>query len=234
MTKEFLSEPTSYKPDRHPVTPFMRAQQEWDDRIGSTVVQTKNWRLAFFFSAALTLILSAGLIQQSARNKVIPVFVGVDKERGEPVFLGKAAELPYEPNLQEIKYFISHFVSLVRSVPSDPVLIKQNWLKAYAFLRHDAANILNDITNKDKDSPLKKIGDLTVIVQPVSVVQVAGSSSYQARWEETVYNRHGAPVEKYVMNGVFTIELETPTDEKSLSQNPLGLFITHFQWNREL
>ena len=29
-------------------TPYKRASKEWDDRIGSAVVQAKNWRLATF------------------------------------------------------------------------------------------------------------------------------------------------------------------------------------------
>ena len=31
-----------------PETPYQRASQVWDDRIGSARVQAQNWRLAFF------------------------------------------------------------------------------------------------------------------------------------------------------------------------------------------
>lgn len=213
----------------------MRAQQEWDDRIGATVVQAKNWRLAFFASALTGLALVGIVVIQLHQARVIPVIVGIDRERGEPFVMGKISEGGYQPQLQEIKFFLTHFVTLVRAVPSDPVLIKQNWLKAYFFLRRDAANILNDITNKDPQSPLKKIGEQTVIIQPISVTQIEGGNSYQTRWEETVYNSHGGATDHYVMTGIFTIELdESPADEKTLMQNPLGLYIKHFQWNREL
>ena len=40
-----------------PETPYQRAGQVWDDRIGSARVQAKNWRLAFFGM----LVLSGGL-----------------------------------------------------------------------------------------------------------------------------------------------------------------------------
>ena len=231
---EFLSAPLNMKPTEHPVTPFMRAQQEWDDRIGATVIQSKNWRLAFFFSAIACLLLASGIIYQSQQQKVIPVIVGIDSERGEPKVLGRVSEAGYEPKLQEIKYFISQFINFIRSVPADPVLIKQNWFKAYAFLRHDAANLLNEITNRDADSPLKKIGQQTVIIKLVSVIQVAGANSYQARWEETIYDNNGLPTAKYIMNGIFTIEINPPQTEEVLTQNPLGIYITNFQWNREL
>lgn len=234
MSKEFLAAPTNFKPEGHPVTPYMRAQQEWDNRIGATVVQAKNWRLAFFCSSLVCFALTGGMIAQSLQRKVIPVIVGIDTERGEPKVIGRVSEDGYQPKIQEVKYFISQFIGFVRSVPSDPVLIKQNWLKSYAFLRHDAANLLNDLTNKDENSPLKRIGQQTVIIKPISVVQVAGTNSYQARWEETIYDNNGLAKERYVMNGVFTVEMSPPTDEAALTQNPLGLFIENFQWSREL
>ena len=37
-----------YGTSPEPVTPYQRAAQVWDDRIGSARVQAKNWRLAFF------------------------------------------------------------------------------------------------------------------------------------------------------------------------------------------
>ena len=155
-------------------------------------------------------------------------------KRGEADFMGRANSQPYQPQLQEITFFLTHFITLVRAVPSDPVLIKRNWLNAYQFLRPKAANALNEIANQDPKSPLKRIGEETLTLQPLSVTQVAGGSSYQVRWEETAYNSHGVVIERYIMNGVFTIEVNLPDDEKVLAVNPLGVFITNFQWNREL
>jgi type IV secretory pathway TrbF-like protein len=234
MSKEFLSEPINVKPLHAPETPFLRARQEWDDRIGSVVARSKNWRLAFIISSLIALILSVALLQQSSQPRAVPVIVGIDRDRGEPVVFGRVSDVQYQPNLIEIKYFLTHVISLVRNVPSDPVLIRRNWLKAYLFFKREAANQLNDITNKDEESPLKRIGLQTVTVKPVSIVQVDKSSSYQARWIETIYDDRGTQVDTYVMNGVFTIELQPPTEEKILNENPLGLYIRNFQWNKEL
>ena len=40
-----------------PVTPYQRAAQVWDDRIGSARVQAKNWRLMSFGSLGLAVCL---------------------------------------------------------------------------------------------------------------------------------------------------------------------------------
>ena len=47
-----------------PETPYQRAGQVWDDRIGSARVQAKNWRFAFFGALALSGGLAAGLVWQ--------------------------------------------------------------------------------------------------------------------------------------------------------------------------
>jgi len=44
-----------------PETPYQKAGQAWDERIGSARVQAKNWRLAFFGMLLLSFGLAAGL-----------------------------------------------------------------------------------------------------------------------------------------------------------------------------
>src|SRR3546814_18008998 len=61
------------------VTPYQRAAQVWDDRIGSARVQARNWRLAFFGSLIITGGLAGGLVWQSARGTITPWVVEVDK-----------------------------------------------------------------------------------------------------------------------------------------------------------
>ena len=45
-----------------PETPYQRAGQVWDERIGSARVQARNWRLAFFGMLTLSGGLAAGLV----------------------------------------------------------------------------------------------------------------------------------------------------------------------------
>ncbi len=234
MKLAYLNPPISMKPTEPAETAFLRARQEWDTRMGSTLVQARNWRMAFFGTVVLLALLCAANIALIKQSKVIPIVVGIDREKGEPVVIGRASEVRYTAGPMEIKYFLSNFIRLVRAVPSDSVVIKQNWLRAYKFLRSDAATMLNNLIDSDSESALKEIGKKTVIVQPVSVTQVAESNSYQMRWHETMYSIDGMKLDEYTMVGVFSIEIDTPRDEETLQENPLGLFIANFQWNREL
>lgn len=234
MRNPMLSSPVNLKPKVSPMSPYLKAKEEWDSRIGTTVIQAKNWRLLSLCSLFSSFLLIGIIFYQASQSRIIPVVVGLDKETGEAKTLGAVSKDTHKPGPLEIKYFLSEFVKYVRAVPLDQVVIKQNWLKAYSFMRSDASGLLNEMTEKDEDSPLKKIGKITVSIQPVSVVQIPETDSYQVRWKETQYSTHGQKMQEYTMQGTFLIEIIPPKDEETIVENPLGLYIKNFQWNREL
>src|SRR5437763_15289025 len=92
-------------------TPYQRAGQVWDERIGSARVQARNWRLAFFGTLALSGGLAGGLVWQSARGHIVPWVVQVDR-------LGEAqavapAEAGYRPTGPQIPCHLARFVAAV-------------------------------------------------------------------------------------------------------------------------
>ena len=62
-----------------PVTPYQKAGQLWDERIGASRVQARNWRLMAFGCFALSTALSGALVWQSMQSRVTPYVVEVDK-----------------------------------------------------------------------------------------------------------------------------------------------------------
>jgi type IV secretory pathway TrbF-like protein len=234
MKNPFLAQPISFKPDSPVTTPFRSAQQIWDARLGTATAQARNWRMAFFCACALLVLMGLSLISLINQQRVIPVMVGLDKQTGEPTIIGSVEEQNYQPGPMEVKFFLAQFIRYVRAVSLDPVVIKQNWLRAYSLLRPEAAGLLNELTQKDPNSPLAKIGKVLVSVQPLSILQIPETNSYQLRWKETVFASHGTKLEEYTMLATFIIEFAPPSNEQTLQDNPLGIFIKSFQWNREL
>ena len=60
------------------VTPYQKAAQVWDDRIGSARVQARNWRLMAFGSLLLSGGLAAALVWQSTQGTITPWVVEVN------------------------------------------------------------------------------------------------------------------------------------------------------------
>ena len=120
-----------------PETPYQRAGQLWDERIGSARVQARNWRLMAFGGLLLTTGLSAALVWQSMQSRVVPYVVEVDS-------LGQAqavtpAATNYRPTDPQIAWHLARFIKQVRSVSLDPVLMREGWLAAYDLATPRAA-----------------------------------------------------------------------------------------------
>src|SRR5215475_1169450 len=83
-----------------PETPFQKAAQLWDDRIGSARVQARNWRLIAFGNLFLAGGLASGLIWQAAHGTVTPWVVEID-QRGQAQAVAPAIA-DYQPTDPQI------------------------------------------------------------------------------------------------------------------------------------
>lgn len=211
-----------------PVTPYQKAEQLWDERVGSARVQAKNWRLMAFGCFALSIGLSGGLLWQSMQSRVVPFVVEVDKF-GEAHAVAPAVQ-DYQPSDAQIAWFLARFITNVRSVSTDPVLVRQNWLAAYDFATDRAALFLNDYARQA--DPFGQIGTRSVSVQVTSVVR-ASDSSFQVKWTEQVFER-GSLARTERWTAILTVILQPPRTAEQLRKNPLGLFVNAIDWSREL
>ena len=123
-----------------PETPYQRAGQLWDERIGSARVQARNWRLMAFGTLAISGLMSGALIWQSLQSRVTPYVVEVDR-LGEARAVSEA-EASYRPTDPQIAWHLARFIENVRSVSLDPVLMRAQWLSAYDFTTQRGAQYL--------------------------------------------------------------------------------------------
>jgi len=211
-----------------PVTPYQKAEQLWDERIGSARVQAKNWRLMAFGCFSLTMGLSGALFWQSLQSRVVPYVIEVDKF-GEAHAVAPAVQ-DYQPTDAQIAWHLARFISDVRSISTDPVLVRQAWLSAYDFVTDKAALFLNDYAKKN--DPFAQIGTRSISVQVTSVVR-ASEASFQVKWVEQTYER-AALMKTEHWTAILTVALQPPRTAEQLRKNPLGLFVKAVDWSREL
>ena len=211
-----------------PVTPYQRAAQEWDERIGSARVQARNWRLMALGQLLLASGLAAAFVWSQARGGVVPYVVEVDR-LGETRAVGPAIER-YEPKDAEIAWHLARFISNVRALSFDPVLVRQRWLEAYDYASGKAARFLDEIARAS--DPFSQIGNRTVAIDVTSVVR-ASSNSFQVKWQERAYER-GHLVSNTHWTAILGIAIESPRDADTLRKNPLGLYVRDLAWSRDL
>lgn len=211
-----------------PVTPYQKAGQLWDERIGSARVQARNWRLAAFGCLALAGGLACALVWQSLQSRIKPYVVEVDR-------LGEAravapADQDYRPTDPQIAWHLGRFVRNLRSVSTDPVLVREQWLQAYDFATKRGAVFLSEYARGT--DPFARIGERSVSVQVTSVVR-ASPDSFQVKWIEQTYER-GSQASTQHWTAVLTVLVRTPRDPEVLRRNPLGLYVDAIDWTREL
>ncbi|MGZ7460045.1 conjugal transfer protein TrbF [Pseudomonas sp. Ma2-10] len=211
-----------------PATPYQAAAQVWDQRMGSSLAQAKNWRLMAFGCLCLALLMAGGLVWRSAQSMVTPYVVEVDSA-GQVRAVGEAAS-PYQPNDAQMAHHLARFISLVRSLSIDPVVVRQNWLEAYHYTTDRGAATLNDYARAN--DPFTRVGKESVTVELSSVVR-ASDNSFQVRWNERRYvNGAAAGLERWT--AVISIVLQPPRSEEKLRRNPLGIYVNGLSWSREL
>jgi len=212
MKNPFKKEVVTYKSEE-PSTPYQRAGQEWDLRIGSSADQAKNWRLCALLSLAVSVLTVLILIITLATHKE-KIFIAEVTKEGRVVNVAPLT-IKYQPNEAQKEYFIANFIELTRSLTLDPVAVKKNWVSAYNFLSNRGAKQFSKYFKEA--NPIAILGKKTVTIQITDINPVSPATMH-VNWTETTVNT----------NGIFTIALKQPTTRAEILRNPLGIYIVDF------
>ncbi|MBP2147575.1 conjugal transfer protein TrbF [Xanthobacter flavus] len=211
-----------------PETPYQKAAQAWDERIGSARVQAKNWRIMAFGSLILSAGFASALVWQSARGTVVPWVVQVDNLGQSQAVAPAVAD--YRPTDPQIAFHLGRFIEQTRSIPSDAIIVRQNWLRAYEFTTDRGAATLNDYARAN--DPFTKVGRQQIAVEVSSVIR-ASNDSFRVAWTERHYeNGQLSTTERWT--AILTIVIQTPRDAERLRANPLGIYVNAISWSREM
>ena len=173
-----------------PVTPYQKAAQKWDERIGSSRAQAANWRLMALGSLVLCLIIAAILLSLGRSGSVFPYIVEVDRQGGaRPV--GPATEV-YKPNDAQIAFHLARFIENVRSLSIDAATARDGQgsgaarsLAVTLGLAHDfehriLADWKRDMLKEMRipHSPLRRLADTLADVRKSASLQAAALAAF--------------------------------------------------------
>lgn len=209
-------------------TPYQRASQVWDDRIGSARVQAKNWRLVAIGSLFLAAIMCFAYIQRSGQSLITPYVVELEPSGAVRTISPTVAE--YEPTDAQVAYHLAEFIKKVRSVSLDDIVLRQNWLDAYNFTTSQGAQMLTEYARTN--DPFEDVGHRSIAVDIASIVR-SSADSFDVRWRETHY-RDNVLQSTDTFTAVLTITITPPRNEATLHKNPLGVYVHGINWSKDL
>lgn len=225
MRTPFTAPAQSYAGDE-PDTPYKRARQEWDRRMGAAVISARAWRMMAILGLALSAALALALTIVALQKRTFVHVVEVSPE-GQ-VLNVRAASGEWRPTEAQTAYHLGRFVRLVRSLPTDGVVLRENWMEAYRFLTPQAAAQLTEIARQD--DPFLSLGRIGRTVHVRSII-ARSDHSWEVSWIERETNATGAP-DGEAYSGVFTLTTRPPRNSEEIAANPLGLLISDFSWSR--
>lgn len=195
--------------------------------MGSAVLSARAWRMIAFGSLALAGIMAISLTAIAMQKRTFVHVVEVDPQ-GQ-VMNVRAADGNWSPSQAQLAYHLGRFVRLVRSLPTDGVVLRENWLEAYRFLTPAAAAQLTEIARQD--DPFLSLGRVGRVVEVRSIL-ARSDNSWEVSWIERATNATGTS-DPELYSGVFTITTRAPRNADDIAANPLGLLISDFSWSRE-
>lgn len=221
-----------WAPDGPLDTPYRRARQEWDSRMGSALVHARNWRLATFASLATVALAIVGLVLLGMKPRAVPHIIEVD-HLGAAVYRGPVTgSSDFTPSEASIRYELRRFLEDARTVSSDLLVLRRNWLDVYTLVTARAGNTLSAYVQAPEHDPVRRSQDERVGIEILSALRIS-PESWQVDWRETSFDKNGNPSgSPAVWRAVFHLVTRPPTTEEDMAKNPLGLFVDEFHWDR--
>jgi type IV secretory pathway TrbF-like protein/predicted MFS family arabinose efflux permease len=208
-------------------TPRGQAATVLVDPLDSAERQVSFWRLAGLGSASLAALLGLTLAVSAVRANVTPHTVATARLDQHLAVLPKMEATA--PSDAQIAYVLTRFIKNIRSVSTDPVVVRANWIDALDHVTGRGARTLNDYARDE--SPFTKIGRRTVTVEITEVVR-ASAATFDVGWEERIFEA-GAVAKSERFKGVVAIVFKSPIATATISKNPLGLYVDRFTWWRD-
>jgi type IV secretion system protein VirB5 len=220
------------KPANDPMlNPYLAGRREWNERYGDYIARARSWRAAAFLALFAAVIASAGLVRVASQSRIVPYIVRVDK-LGAAAVVDRADEAA-KPDQPLIVASLARWIADIRSVYTDAGAERTLIAEGYAFIdaHSDAYAAMND--HMRAHNPFERAQTETVSVSVESVLAIS-ETSWRIEWREETRTRDGREPATKHWQAQAAIAFNRPDDERTLRLNPLGIYVTSFNWSERL
>ena len=214
-----------------PISPgketYMAARAEWNERYGSYIASARNWRTAFFLSAAVSVMAVGGVVYIGSQSRLVPYIVEVN-QLGDAL-AAQRADVASTPDTRLIRAQLARWVSDTRTVYLDAGAERAIITEAYGMVDRQSP-AYTDLNNYFRENdPFGRAQSQTVNVHITSVLPIS-QNTWRIEWNETVNSRDGSTQSTAHWQATVSIVLHPPSDSEIVLINPTGLYVQNFSW----
>lgn len=217
------------KNDNQEINPYISGRREWNERYGDYIKQASTWRLIAIIASAIAAISVLGVIYIGAQSKITPYVVQVDK-LGRSVTSGPAEGISVNDE-RVITAALADCVSNFRTIWSDAKTQEKMIFEVYKYLKPGSAAEVKVNDSFRKESPFSLIGSVERSIQIKDVIKVQ-ENTWQVDWTEETRTKDGANSENSNYKAVINIAQTPPQSIEEVYKNPLGIYITSFNYSK--
>lgn len=208
---------------------FQRSRAKWFDRSGALIVDRNRYFVLLALALVSVALLAVFAFRAYADNKSVP-YILTEGEGGALKSVGRVAE-EFRPAESHKRYFARLFLTLVRDKESAR-LTESNLKQAWSMTRGKAQDEFRRLMQVEQPLfELQKDPSLSVRTDIVSMSSL-DDGVFLIRFKETRSSQAQAPV---VSPKQLTLRfiVETPTSDEERDMNPIGFYITSFDFKDE-
>jgi type IV secretion system protein VirB5 len=210
--------------------PFLAGRTEAAERYGHLSKNAAQWRR---ISLVLLLCCSAcvmAVIVTSSRITVVPYIVQVD-EHGYEIALAPVA--PSKVDARLMTAHVGRYIWSLKTVFNDPEAQLHLMNFVYSTTPANTAAEKKYQEYYAENNPVV-IGESETVSVTVNSVLSMSESTWQAEWTEERRTVTGDKISAKHYRGIFSTAVVTPVTMQEILLNPLGIFITDFNFSEIL
>lgn len=214
-----------------PSSPYAAAKAEFNEVYGNLITQARNWRVVACIALVIAVVAVVALAVQANKSRFVPYVVQVDKFGAVAgVSTADKAEVKDE---RIIRAFLNRWVADARRVTFDPVLQKQAVNQVFSVMASNTPAHAKMSEFYASNNPFARGQNEGVEAEQPTILRI-NDKSWQIAWVETTRDPAGLARKREQWKATVTIAFNPPTEEAQILVNPLGLFITDFDWRQEM
>jgi type IV secretion system protein VirB5 len=210
--------------------PFLAGRIEYSDRYGHLSKEAAAWRRMSLVLLICCAACVAAVIYAAEKITVVPYIVQVDRH-GYEIALGPVSASKVDARL--VIAHIGRYVWSLRTVFNDPEAQLHLMNFVYSTTPVNTAAEKKYQEHYAENNPAVIGGDETISVTVNSVLSMS-ESAWQAEWTEERFTVGGDRISTKHYRGIFSTAVVTPRAMQEIILNPVGIFVTDFNFSEIL